>query len=356
MRKLLLLLSILCILIPSASVAADTPGSSVIQNSGITVAPYIQQITLNPSAQSATYNINITNHYSVSVLIHLSVVDFTNLNESGHLRFLTPRQDIVNPYSLKNNIRFQYPEIILGAGMSQVLPVTIYNAGQLAAGGHFAAIQLQIENTSQNSDNNVVIDQASDSLLFVSSVGEGTQNINLATPVLGHIFTSFPTTVNTVFTDSGNTQSVPSGIVQIFNASHILISQTQINTNSNLVLPYAKRLFTINLNQPTAHLWPGYYTLKVTYGNNAQTKFKTYTETFLYISPQVIIFSAAFLVLLFIALVNYKRYVPQTINRAKGIVPKHKTNKKKTPKKTISKKQAGRKIPVKFEDSTHKIR
>jgi hypothetical protein len=364
-KKLLLLIAPAALLLFPATVHAEIPGAMRLVHpipSGITVSPYNEQLMLTAGQQTASYNITVTNNYASPVLIELKVVDFTNINETGQLRFYTPQEDATNPYSLKNNVSFKYSNVVVGAYQSEQLPVTINNASQLAAGGHFGAILLQVDNTAGDTGNNVTINQASASLLFVSTEGQGTQNVQLATPLLGKVYTNLPTSLNAVFSDTGNTQTVPDGVVQLYGPKNHLLSQTQLNTNSDLVLPYSKRLYTIELNTPTGHLWPGRYTLKVTYGYGSTQK--TYSETFLYISTPVIVFSTIFIILLYIAIVNYKNYLPQLIDKTRQSMQKKKpvatVDKKKTKKQTKKKipatKSNSKKIEVTHEENTYKIK
>lgn len=286
-------------------IAADT-----IPSGGISVSPYLEQISVNPSQTADTYTIELTNHYSSSVLIRLSTQDFKNLNESGQVEFLTSTQDRNNPYSIDRNLQFPYSEIAIGPNQSRVIPVTIANIQQLATGGHYGAIIFKITGVS-SPGNNVVINQAVASLLFLSTIGQGTQSLSMTTPLVSSLMTSFPSSINAVFSNGGNTQTVPHGVIQITNSALRNVSQGQINSSSSLILPKTRRLFPIPLENTGQRLWPGYYHLNVYYRYAGQTQYSVYREKFFYISKYLLL--CIFCLAIFIVLVVKYRYylIPQ---------------------------------------------
>jgi hypothetical protein len=341
MRRLLLALGTVSILFSFCqTTAADNPTTD-----GLSISPYLEQIALNPNENSETYSIELTNHYSTTVLVHISAQDFTNLNESGQVQFLSPTQDSNNPYSIDHNLQFAYPEIAIGPNQSREIPVTIVNAQSLATGGHYGAVIVKVVGSASNG-NNVVINQAIASLLFLNTVGQGTQSLSLTTPILNKFYMTFPGTIDTVFTNTGNTQTTPRGVIQITRGSNKIVSQALINANSSLVLPDSKRLFPITLQQTTKLLLPGKYTFKVYYRYAGQSAYTVYQQKFYYIGIPFIILAFCIAILL-VLMLKYRHY----------IIPKRKKEKKnKTVKKIDTPKRKKISVQDDSEETIIKIR
>ncbi len=316
-----------------------TPAAADQPQSGITISPYMEQLTLNKNQTSAGYTITVTNNSASLVIIHLRTVDFSNLNDHGEIVFLTPKQSKHDPYSLINNVSFPYPEVVLGAHQGEAVPIQISNANQLASGGHFGAVLFSINNPEPGNGPTVTVNQDSASLLFVSTNGAGTEALNLSTPLINNFYASLPTTIDTVFTNTGNTQTIPYGLAQITNDQGTVVAQGQLNTDSSLILPESKRLFTTYLRPTTNHLPPGQYHLVLKYRTNRQTDFTTYTQSFEMINQSYILTTLAILLVLFILAKYHREWLP---NRLFKRHPKTKQIPAKLPKK--------RTIAVAYED------
>lgn len=304
---LLLVGSIILGIYGKTSVSADqTTG-------GITISPYMEQLVLNKNQTSASYNITVTNNSDSLVLLHLKTVDFTNLNEHGEIGFLTPAQTKHDPYSLVNNVSFTYPEIALGANQSESVPIQITNANQLASGGHFGAILFNSNNPTADSGTRVTVNQDSASLLFVSTNGAGTQALSLSTPLINNFYASLPTTINAVFANTGNTQTIPYGLAQIVNDQGTVVAQGQLNTNSNLILPESKRLFMIYLRSTTDHIPPGKYHLILRYRTSSQTGFTTYQQSFLMVNQSYILSTIGIIFVCLLLAKYHRQWLPKQL-------------------------------------------
>jgi hypothetical protein len=338
MRRILLALGILSALLSTCqSVNADNPTTE-----GLSVSPYLEQIALNPNQNSDNYSILLTNHYPTTVLVHVSAQDFTNLNESGEVQFLSPLQDVHNPYSIDHSLQFAYSEVAIGPDQSREIPVTITNARSLATGGHYGAVIFKVIGSSSKG-NNVVINQAIASLLFLDTVGQGTQSLSLTTPILNKLYLTFPRSINSVFSNSGNTQTTPRGVIQITNRSNRIVAQALINASSSLVLPDSKRLFPISLQQTTNLLLPGKYTFKIYYRYAGQSVYRVYQQQFYYFGIPFIILAICIAILL-VLMVKYRYNI---LLKRKKVKSKKTVDKIDTPKRT--------KISIRYDDSEETI-
>jgi hypothetical protein len=256
---------------------------------GITLSPTIEELTLNQNQTSVNYPLQITNNTNSPVAIHISAQDFTEYNDNGAIDFLNNTVDDTNdPHGLLSALSIGLPELALGPKQTETVPINIINTDLLAPGGHYAALLVSSGNISGLKGNQVGINQSVSSLIFLSTAGEGTQSTELHTPLIGGLFGTFPQTINAVFGNTGNTQTTLRGYVQIFRGK-TLISQNQINTTSGLILPESTRLFQLQVNPPKHYLWPGVYTLVVTYGHDGDATFTVYKQNFLYISSTLVI-------------------------------------------------------------------
>src|SRR5665213_1649077 len=242
---------------------------------GITVGPAAQQVLLSQGQDSLTFNIGIANNTNISVVGELSALDFTGLSNSGAISFLTStRQDKSNTHSLASSFSFVLPEFALAPGQTKTVPVTINNANSLTIGGHYAAVIFKVKNAPVLGVKNTVnVNEEVSSLVFVSTKGSGTQSVALQYIPLGSLFTHFPKNIKVILADPGNTQTVPTGVIQIVNSKGTIITQTQINTSSNLILPQVNRLFDFKLTSYKTQPTTGYYTFKFYYKTASQTRY-----------------------------------------------------------------------------------
>jgi hypothetical protein len=273
---------------------------------GITISPAAQQLSLSKGQDSLTFNIGIANNTPNSVVVGLSALDFTSLNQSGGIRFLTTtQQKESNLHYLASSLSFVLPQLALAPSQNIVTPVTINNANQLSPGGHYAAVIFKINSAPlKDTKNPVNINEAVSSLVFVSTQGSGTQSLVLQYVSIGSLFTHFPTATSVILADSGNTQTIPSGVIQILDSRKNIVSQVQINTTSNLILPQLNRLFDFQLTSLKTRPATGYYTFKFYYKTSGQNAYSLYQKRFLYISPQVLYLSITIVVLLLVLIIQ----------------------------------------------------
>ena len=104
-----------------------------------------------------TFNIGIANNTPNSVVVGLSALDFTSLNQSGGIRFLTTtQQKESNLHYLASSLSFVLPQLALAPSQNIVTPVTINNANQLSPGGHYAAVIFKINSAPLKDTKNPV--------------------------------------------------------------------------------------------------------------------------------------------------------------------------------------------------------
>jgi hypothetical protein len=296
MRKLLILIFGLLVFgfAPNSAFAARS-----ITN-GITVSPAIEQITVNKNQDSATFNVEIINNTNSPQFITVSSQDFTYLNESGAVSFYN--SSVVNSsdiHGLTSYLKIGYPEIALATRQSKIVPITVVNANLLSSGGHYAAIVFRAYPTNQKKTNFSLV-QAVSSLVFLSTNGSGTQKVSLVNALIGSLNINLPQQVSLILQNSGNTQTIPSGFIQILNPGGKLVSQSQINVFSGLILPASRRLLITNIAPANKFLWPGFYKVKVFYSHQGSNSYTIYQkQIFVITEPFLVVIIAVVLALIF---------------------------------------------------------
>jgi hypothetical protein len=268
---------------------------------GVSVSPILEQISLKPNQTATSFTSTVTNHTDSLVTLNLQVKNFSSLNQNGGLNFGNQPNYFQN-HGLASSIMPGHSQLVIGPSQTVNDVINITNANKLSPGGHYAAVLYSINAPNQSSQNSVNVNEAIASLIFLSTNGQGYQSLALASPPIGSTSTVYPSSLNLVYENKGNIQSVLSGYVQILNSKKQLISQTVMNTNSNLILPGSDRLFNVHLTSYKNHsFFPKHYFVKVNYGYVGQKNFTTYTSSF-YLITRSFIALALILIVFMIAL------------------------------------------------------
>jgi hypothetical protein len=269
--------------------------------SGVNVSPILEQITLQKNQTSTTFSSTVANHTDSLVTVNLEVKNFSSLNEKGGLNF-SSQPGYFQDHGLASSILPEHNQLVIGPNQSVNDVIAIKNTNKLAPGGHYAAVLYRINAPYQVTQNSVNVNEAIAGLIFLSTNGQGYQSLALATPSIGETSTTVPSNLNLVFKNNGNVQSVLNGYVQILNSNKQPISQAEMNTSSNLILPGSDRLFNIQLTRyKNSSFFPKHYYLKVNYGYAGQQNYTTYTSSF-YLVNRIFIISVVVLIILMIAL------------------------------------------------------
>jgi hypothetical protein len=261
----------------------NTPHGMAI--SGVTITPALQEVTLQAAATEATFTTSVTNNTSDVMHIALGAQDFTYYGEDGGVRFLD--KNIVNDESghgLAAALQFDQSVITVAPNQTVQVPVRIERANMLAAGGHYAAIAYRILSGDVVTGNSVGVKPTITSLVFLSTAGRGTQQLRLSGLPLGWLYTQLPNGVSVVLSNTGNTQTIARGMIELINTRGTIVSRGIMNADSGLILPGAGRLFTVTMKPITQDIsWPGMYRVRVSYRHDGQAAYTTYQRSILYI-------------------------------------------------------------------------
>lgn len=276
-------------LLPLATARAAAP--SVASKSGsIDVSPAVAQITLANGQTSASFNTELTNNDNAPIVVQVQMNDFTALNNTGSVSFLSKNYPGNSLHGLADWMHADSQYVSLPAHASQTVPITIPNTSGLAPGGHYGAVIFRvIPTTPGGSGGQLQANEEVSVLVFLTTYNGRVQAITLHKPQFNSIFTAMPGTVDLVFSNSGNTQTTPHGLVTIVNSKNKEVARGVINVDSGLVLPATSRLYEVNMVYAKRVSLPGTYHIDISYRPADGQPAMTYTKSFTYINRPIII-------------------------------------------------------------------
>lgn len=261
---------------PKATALVSTP-------SGLGISPAIQQLLLPEGHDSLSFTAQVTNDSRQPLSVGVRVDDFTALNTSGAPLFLNNTTRLAMPHGLAHWMAPGATSLNLEPGQSVTIPIYVTQATTLAPGGHYGAVIFDVLPAAANSSTNHIGTNTSVSMLvFLTTENAGTQKLQLAPPQIDQIMTTLPNSLDVTFTNTGNTQTTPRGTVQIVSGDSV-VARGIINTDSGQVLPATKRLYQVSLADMQRIVWPGMYTIRVSYRPDSQQASQIYKRQFIYL-------------------------------------------------------------------------
>jgi hypothetical protein len=253
------------------------------RQSGVTVSPAFQQVSVKPGDAQQPVNFTITNDKPVAQTFDISADDFNTLGESGGLFFVgTNPTELQKKYGLAKWVSLSQKQITLQPKQSISLQAKILNLPDLAPGGHYGALMIAATNSNHpaQTSNNVALHPIASSLLFVTKVGGDTHKLSLSTVAAKHSLFAVPESVTLRFHNDGNTHVVPRGNVMLSSSGGKLISKGVINQDSTIVLPEASRQYSVVLAPINGGGRPGKYVLRVDFRFDGISQFRSYQQSF----------------------------------------------------------------------------
>lgn len=251
-RKLIFIGIILCVftILPSQARALDK---------GITVSPSIAHLDL--SEDQPFYQLTYTNNTNSDLTLSLSVEDFSSLEDSYKLSFLSPKDAKNYKYSLSSWISFENKTIQLSPKETKSVTVFI-DKGRITKGGHYASILAEIKQSETNKKVN--IKAVISSLLFVrASTGQEIEEGKIASLAPLRDLFEYPDSYVFRFENAGNVHVVPYGLIEVFDPLGNLIAKGPLNENSLDALPESIRTYDTPVTTYEKVLIPGIYSAKI---------------------------------------------------------------------------------------------
>jgi hypothetical protein len=239
--------------------------ASAAPSPGISLAPFEQPITIQPTDTTKTFDVVLTNHTSSLQELNLTTHDFGSLNDTGGILF-EGNTAYSQKYGLASWVTLGTNTVVLQPGESHSVPVTIDNRGSLQPGGHYGAVVASVNSLNNQTGNHVAINQQLVSLILVDKTGGEHFDLKLAGMTENGNWSRLPTTVKLHFQNPGNVHVIPRGTVQLLSPNGTVISKGIINDDSSFILPETFRDIYVPLTSvKTDVIWPGLYHVQVNY-------------------------------------------------------------------------------------------
>ena len=220
------------------------------------------------SKDPAEYELTYINNATYPVSLTLSVQDFSQLNDTYQIEYLSAKDAANYKYSLSSWISFENSNLELGPGEQKTVKVFI-DKDRITKGGHYAAILAEIGSPDNKQGSNVRAILAS--LLFVrANTGHEVEDGKVVTFEPSRDWFDFPDSFIVRFQNNGNVYVVPYGLVQIYDPLGNPVAQGMFNISSLDALPESIRRYDISIEPVQKVLLPGFYTARVNlhYGNS----------------------------------------------------------------------------------------
>lgn len=278
--KTLLFVIVLCVAfsLGFAHTSAESPSLR-----GVTISPAFQMVTIADDATQQPVSFKITNNRSTAENLSLSAADFNSLNESGGLFFVgTNPTALQKKYGLAKWFSLPQKTLIIQPHQTQTINAQILNLPDLAAGGHYGALMISLNDNSKKTGQ-VGLQPIASSLLFVTKPQGATHKLGLSDVTLNRSLFKLPSKVDLRFHNDGNTHVVPRGTVTLSTSNGQVISRGVINQNSNIILPETYRKYDVTLKNVSSAYIPKRYTLNVSFRFDGIDQFRQYQTSFLYV-------------------------------------------------------------------------
>jgi hypothetical protein len=259
---------------------------------GITLSPALVQATVQSTESEHQIVFQITNNEQAQQNIKISTADFNTLDESGGLVFVgTNPTHLQKKYGLAEWITLSNSSLSLEPGQTAKISATITNQSTLSPGGHYGALMLTLDDSSQSaSQNKVAVHPIATSLLFVNKVGGDTHRLKLTNVNSNHNIFKLPQDITLRFYNDGNTHLIPRGTIEITDPRGKLVAKGVINENSNLLLPETYRKFSVPIKRISNSVFPGKYKIVTNFRFDGYDQIRTYRTSQFLLTPLLLLF------------------------------------------------------------------
>ena len=276
---------------------------------GITLAPFLQAVSVASFEPTKNFTIQVTNHTNSIRNFTVGVTDFGAQNEFGGVAFLgLTESSYVAKHGLVKWLTVDQPTFSLAPNVSTTLTLTIRNDEGLMPGGHYGAVLVnETTGSGQSEANRITANPTVSSLIFVTKLGGEKYDLRLNKFTHDVSWLHVPVVAHLRFQNPGNVAVVPRGTVQLLGPHDRLIGQGAINEDSRFILPDAYAQLTVPIKPvAAAPWWPAHYTLRINYRYDGLAQTATHSEKFYFINPLHVLVSVVIILGLTIALYCYR--------------------------------------------------
>jgi len=191
----------------------------------ITVVPSIAHIDL--ATDPPQYELTYINNTTADITLNLSVQDFTELEDSYKLDFLSPRTPLITNTPCLPGFRSKTRScsfLLAKKRASKCLSIKT----RITKGGHYASILAEIGGNANGKDIN--IRGILSSLLFVrASTGQEIEDARISDFVPLRDGIDYPDTYMLRFENNGNVYVTPYGLIQVYDPLGNLVGKGVLN-------------------------------------------------------------------------------------------------------------------------------
>ncbi len=281
--------------------------------SGITLSPAFQEITLETKDTKTDFFVSVTNTTDEAVTLRIAVFDFGSLDESGGVAFLGATNDLEKKYALASWIRPEKDVFMLEPNETKKILITIENREGLSPGGHYGALTFKTEksgqgNTEENAGGETVsVNQLFSTLVFVKKVGGEISDLRLNRQDYEHTLIRFQNMLRLRFQNNGNVHLVPRGIATVTDPFGRIVAKGIINEESSIILPETFRIYPVRLKTLLFSFVPGRYTMDMSFRYDGKDDFSSTSFQFYFIPLPAIGTGILLVVLVVWFVVKYHR-------------------------------------------------
>jgi hypothetical protein len=233
----------------------------------LAISPAYQQAEVSGDHPITSFQIELSNFTAVDERFSLTTTDFTASGEDGGVAFLgQSSQTINNPRRLAEWMSLSADTVLVPAGQSAPVEVTITNREGMAPGGHYGAVLATAEDATApgNGQPQVGLKQALSTLVLVTKDGGGQPDLQLESQAGGGWW-HLPSTLVHRFENLGNVHVTPRGVVTVTDPLGRMVERGALNDGSGIILPSSFRRYTTSLLGVGSAWLPGRYTVTTSY-------------------------------------------------------------------------------------------
>jgi hypothetical protein len=277
--------------------------------SGFVVSPIYQNVTLKANQASAHYAVDLQNTTAADQTFKLSTLDFGSLNDSGGVAFLgSSTSDFSKKYGLAKWMKLDDDTVIVPAGQTVKLGVTVDNSPSLVGGGHYGAILATAQTApgDKAAQARVGVYAVLSSLILL--LKEPSEAPGMAVVLQAHdgSWLAMPISVTDRFKNTGTVHVIPRGLVEVKDPRGKVVERGPLNVDSGIILPTASRTYQTQLMTLAGARVPGRYTITATYRIGNAAKSSTYVTTFFYLGPWGLTVGLALVVLALLIVIEWR--------------------------------------------------
>jgi hypothetical protein len=262
--SLLLFLGLLCGLLLTL-IAPAVPSFAADSKGGISITPPFQEITILPNQTSVPSSFAVANNTTSPTNFQLSAIDMGTLDDTGGVVFSGLPEDYEQKYGLAKWLQLSSSNVTIPPKSTQQIKFTVINDPAMGPGGHYGAIVVKSEQTSERGKNQVGLQPQAAELLFARKVGGERYDLKLEAAAQKTFWWHLPNQIELKFRNNGNIHVVPRGIVTLQGPDGHEVARGIINPASSLILPERSRIYNIYLTFSQKIRRPGQYTAEINY-------------------------------------------------------------------------------------------